>query len=79
MKYIVRTNNINLYLKNNFTLFTSPRSIIHIMLKKIILPLILLIFTQQDFYGMEENDKEKEKKEINNETIFDENHILWSV
>ena len=56
MKNTERTNLLILLKKNNFTLFTSPGSIIYIMLKKIILPLVLLIFTQQDFYGMENGD-----------------------
>ena len=57
--------------KNNFTLFTSPGSIIYIMLKKIILPVILLIFTQQELYGTEKHDEIKEVEKLDPPTKED--------
>ena len=63
MKYIKRTNNNSMFFKN--PIFTSPSSIIYIMLKKIILPVVILIFTQQNFYGTEGvNPKQKDPTEI---------------
>ena len=44
------------------------------MLKKIILPLVLLIFTQQEFYGMEE---EEEKKGENENSDIKEQYDFW--
>ena len=35
------------------------------MLKKIILPLVLLMFTQQDFYGMEQEEHKKINEQCN--------------
>ena len=64
------------------------------MLKKIILPVVLLIFTQQDFYGMEENNNEGRGKDqseiwgsINNWVNRDESNakkypklwLLWAI
>ena len=43
------------------------------MLKKIILPLVLLIFTQQDFYGMK---KEEEKNKRQNNEVK-EQYVFW--
>ena len=58
------------------TLFTHPHAVItYIVLRKIILPLVLLIFTQQDFYGMEQ---EGEKKGKNKNSDIEEQYIFWS-
>ena len=69
MKKIERTNNNNPYLKN-YSIY-PPTCIIYIMLRKIILPLVLLIFTQQNFYGMQvEQEGANEDNDIKKHTIF---------
>ena len=48
------------------------------MLRKIILPLVLLIFTQQNFYGMEE--EEKNTNDVNTQEIYEikqQNNKWW--
>ena len=40
------------------------------MLRKFIFPLVLLIFAQQNFFGMEEKEKANEDNDIKKHTIF---------
>ena len=43
------------------------------MLRKIILPLVLLIFTQQNFYGT----REEKKEETNENSDIEEQYVFW--